>query len=174
MDRYCLRAAIVDNRFVDWESRVWIHDLGSSFAEHEDRKEHGDLATRDDDDAFGVNINIVTFVQVGGDGFPQLQQSVGGRITVVTVAQRFDGRFHNMLRRFEIRLANAKIDDFLAFTLKRRCPRQHLECGFCSQPTEIIRQFHYIVPYPNEVCSIYARALSETKGMYCKLGYSDA
>ena len=49
------------------------------------------------------------------------------------IAQRFDGSLHNMLRRFEVRLTDAEIDDLFAFALQLRGARQDFECGLRTE-----------------------------------------
>ena len=64
--------AIVDDRFVDREARIGVHDFRAGFTKHHDGEEHRDLAARDDNDTVRVDLNAVAFVQVGNDGFPKL------------------------------------------------------------------------------------------------------
>ena len=51
-------------------------------------------------------------------GLAQRQYAVGGRVSVMAVAERLHRRLHHMFRRFEIRLTDAEIDDVLALTLQ--------------------------------------------------------
>ena len=51
-------------------------------------------------------------------GLAQRQYAVGGRVSVMAVAERLHRRLHHMFRRFEIRLADAEIDDVLPLPLK--------------------------------------------------------
>ncbi len=46
------------------------------------------------------------------------QQPVGRRVAVMPVAQRLDGGLDDMLRRLEVGLADAEIDDVLALLLQ--------------------------------------------------------
>ena len=54
--------AIVDDRFVDREARIGVHDLRAGFTVHHDGEEHRDLAARDDNDTVRVDLNAVAFV----------------------------------------------------------------------------------------------------------------
>ncbi len=44
-----------DHRAVDRKAGVGIEDIGTRFAEHQDRGEHGDLAAGDDQHVVGVH-----------------------------------------------------------------------------------------------------------------------
>jgi hypothetical protein len=79
-------------------------------------------------------------------GFPQWQDALRRRVAVMTVAQRLDGCLDDVLRRLEVRLANAEVDDVLALALQLRCARQHLESRLRSQPFQVVDKLHDVSP----------------------------
>src|SRR5262245_4591253 len=142
-DRHRLGAGVLDHRAIDGKSRVWIHDLDAGLSEHQDREEHGWLAARHDDDAVGVDLDAVPAPKIGGDGLTQRQNALRRRITMLTIAQRLDGSIDDVLRRFEIRLANAEVDDILALALQFGGACQNLECRFGPQPLQIRHELQH-------------------------------
>ena len=112
------RAGIFDHRTIDRKSWVWIKNFAAWFSEHEDREKHCRLAARHDDHGVRVNLDIVAFVQIGGDGFAQGQDPLAWRIAMMTVTQGFLSGLDNMLRCAEIGLANPEIDNIAALPFK--------------------------------------------------------
>ena len=64
-------------------------------------------------------------MQVGGDRFAQRQDADRRRVAVMAVAQRLHGRLDDEIRRAEIGLADAEIDDVAALRRKLRGAREH-------------------------------------------------
>ena len=130
------RAGVFDHRAVNRKAGVRIQDLGAGLAEHQDRHEHGDLAAGHDHHALGRDLDGEALVQIGGHGLAQRQDAVGRRVAVVAVAQGLHRRLDDMLRRREIRLADAEIDDVLALPLQFGGARQHGEGVFLADAGE--------------------------------------
>ena len=66
-------------------------------------------------------------MQVFRDRLAQGSEAGRVRIAMLAVAQRLDRRLDDVGRGFEIRLADAEIDDVAALSLQRRRLRQHGE-----------------------------------------------
>ena len=104
---------------------------------------HGDFSTGDNHHQIGRHVHIEPLVQIGGDGFAQGQNTGGGRIAVMAVAQRLDRSFHNMLRGLEVRLADTKIDDVLALALQFGGAGQNRKGVFFTHTTERINDVQH-------------------------------
>ena len=81
-------------------------------------------------------------VQIGGDRLAQGGNAVGRGIAVMTVAQGLDARFDDMVRRAEIRLADAEVDDVLALCREFLGARQHHEGAFGAKPGQAVGKDH--------------------------------
>ena len=77
----------------------------------------------------GIDLHAMALLEVGRHRLAQLGDAVGGRVAVMAVAQRLAGRFHDMLGRLEVGLADAEIDDVLALGLQGLGAGEHLEGG---------------------------------------------
>ena len=64
------------------------------------------------------------------------KQAVGRRVAVMAVAQRLDRRLDDVLRRLEVGLADAEIDDVLALVRESGRPREHGEGIFLAETVE--------------------------------------
>ena len=71
-------------------------------------------------------------MQIGGDRLAQRQDADRRRVAVMAVAQRLDRRLDNEIRRAEIGLADAEIDDVAALRGKLRRAREHGERVFLA------------------------------------------
>ena len=127
-------AGELDDAFVDREARVGIDDLRPRLAQGQHGEEHGDLAARHDDDVGGIDLDLAVFLDVADHGLAQLGDAVGGCIAVMAVAQRLDGGLDDMVRRLEVRLADAEVDDVLALGGKRVGAGENFEGTFGAQP----------------------------------------
>ena len=101
-------AGELDQRPVDREARVGVHDLGARLAEHQHGEEHGHLAARHDDDPVGVHVDAAALAHVGGHRLAQRQDAVGRGVAVVPVAQRLDRGLDDVRRGREVGLADAR------------------------------------------------------------------
>ena len=84
----------------------------------------------------GETLDLKALVQVGGDRFAQRQDADRRRIAVMAVAQRLDRRLDDEIRRAEIGLADAEIDDVAALRRKLHGARQHGEGIFLADAVE--------------------------------------
>ena len=75
-------------------------------------------------------------MQIGGHRFAQRRDADRGRIAVVAIAQRLDRRLDDEIRRAEIGLADAEIDDVAALRHQQHGPRQHGEGILLADPIE--------------------------------------
>ncbi len=66
--RHGLGTREFDHRAIDRKARVRVHDLRPGLAEHHDRKGHGDLATRHDDDVVRIDLDLPPELHVAGHG----------------------------------------------------------------------------------------------------------
>ena len=100
------RATVLDDRFVNRETGVGVHDLCARLTKHQHCKKHGGFTAGHDDNAIGINAGPVAAFQVGGDGLAQCGDAVRRRITMVTIAQCLNTRLDDVRRGLEIRLPN--------------------------------------------------------------------
>ena len=130
------RAGELDHRAIDRKARIGIEDVGARLAEHQDRHEHGRLAAGKDHHRVRRDADRKALVQVGGDRLAQRQDADRRRVAVMTVAQRLDRCLDDKIRRAEIGLADAEIDDVAALRRKLRRARKHGESVFLAEPVE--------------------------------------
>ena len=145
-DRHRLGAAELDHRAIDRKARVRIHDLGARLAEHGDREVHRDLAAGHDHDPVGVDLDAAILRDVLGDRLAQRQDAVRRGVAVMAVGQRLLRRGDDVLRRREIRLADAEIDDVATLLGEPVRPRQHFEGTFGAEPVHAFRENHSWLP----------------------------
>ena len=74
--------------------------------------------------------------EIGGDRLAQRQDADRRRIAMMAVAQRLDRRLDDEIRRAEIGLADAEIDDVAALCRKLRGARQHGEGVLLAETIE--------------------------------------
>ena len=86
--------------------------------------------------ASGETLDLEALVQVGGDRLAQRQDADRRRVAVMAVAQRLDRRLDNEIRRAEIGLADAEIDDVAALRGKLHRAREHGEGVFLADAIE--------------------------------------
>ena len=122
-----LSAAVLDERAVDREAGVRVHDLGPGLAEHEDGEGHRHLAAGHHHDAVGMDGHTTAGLHVLGHGLAQGQDAVGRRVAVVTVAECLDRGLDDVGGGGEVGLADAEIDDAAAGLGQGRGSRQDLE-----------------------------------------------
>ena len=123
--RHRPRAGELDHRAVNRKAGIGIKNVGARFAEHQDRHEHGRLAAGEDHHLVRRNLDLETLVQIGGDRLAQRQDADRRRVAVMAVAQRLDRRLDDEIRRAEIGLADAEIDDVAAGRGKLRGAGEH-------------------------------------------------
>ncbi len=75
-------------------------------------------------------------MQVGGDGFAQRNNAVGGCVAVMAIAQRLDRGFDDVIGGAKIRLADAEIDDVAALGCQQIGTRQNRERVFLTDTVE--------------------------------------
>ena len=75
----------------------------------------------------GETLTLKRLCEIGGDRLAQRQDADRRRVAVMAVAQRLDRRLDNEIRRAEIGLADAEIDDVAALRRKLRGAREHGE-----------------------------------------------
>ena len=75
----------------------------------------------------GETLDLEALVKVGGHRLAQRQDADGRRVAVMAVAQRLDRRLDDEIRRAEVGLADAEIDDVAALRHELRGVRQHRE-----------------------------------------------
>ena len=137
-DRHRRGAGEADHRFVDREAGVGIEDLGARLAEHHEREEHGRLAARHDEHARRIDLDPAMAQDVRRHRFAQPGHAGRRGIAVMAVGERFRRRLDDMVRGFEIRLADAEIDDVAALGRQRRRAGQDLEGGFGAEPPDAV------------------------------------
>jgi hypothetical protein len=142
LDRHRLGAGVLDHRLVDREAGVGVEDLRAGLAEHHDGKEHRHLAAGHHHDLLGRNLDAAVLQHVGGHGLAQGHDAGSGGIAVMTVVQRLYGGFHDVLRGLEVGLADAEIDDILAFAHQLRGAGKDGECGFRTQVGHVGGKLH--------------------------------
>ena len=152
-DRHRLGPGVLDHRAIDGEAGIGIQDLGAGLAEHQDGEEHGGLAARHDDDVVRAHLHAVATLQVLGHQLAQGQDALGRRVAVMAVAQRLDGGLDDVLRRLEVGLADAEVDDGLALALELGGARQHLEGRLRPQALQVRHELqHGISPICGACC----------------------
>jgi len=134
LDRHRRRARETDDRFVDRKAGIGVEDLGARLAEHHQGEKHGRFAARHDEHGRGIDLDAAVAQDVRGHGLAQAGYAGGRRIAVMAVGKRLAPGLDDMVRRGEIRLADAEVDDVLPPGRQRGRPRQHLEGGFGAEP----------------------------------------
>ena len=135
-DRHGPRAGELDHRAIDRKSGIGIEDVGAGLAEHQDRREHGDLAARHDHHEVGRHLDAEAPVDVGGDRLAQFLDAGRRRVAVVAVAQRLHRRLDDVLGRAEIGLADAEVDDVAAGSRQLGGAGENRERVLLADPVE--------------------------------------
>ena len=97
---------------------------------------HRHLAAGDDQHVIRRDVDVIAAMEVGGDRLAQRRDPVRRRIAVLAVAQRLDRRLDDMRRGFEIRLADAEIDDIASLPREFGRARQHGEGVLVAETRE--------------------------------------
>ena len=133
-DRHRRGAGKADDRFVDREAGVGVENLGAGLAEHHQGEEHGRLAARHDQHGRRIDLDPAMAQDVRRHGLAQPGHAGRRGIAVMAVGERPRRRLDDMVRGFEIRLADAEIDNVLAPGRQRRRAGENLEGGFGAEP----------------------------------------
>src|SRR5262249_38307999 len=97
------------------------------------------------------------------DSLAERRNAGRGRIAVMAVAQRLDRRLDDELRRAEVRLADAEIDDVAALRRQRIGAGQHGERVFLADAVECRDGLQHWLPSGVAVRK-FARVLSLLRG----------
>ena len=116
--------------------RVGIENVRTRLPEHQDRHEHRRLAAREDHHRVGLDADLEALVEIGGDRLAQRQDADRRRVPVMAVTQRLGRRFDDKIRRAEIGLADAEIDDVAALRGKLHRTCEHGERVFLADAIE--------------------------------------
>ena len=126
----------LDHRAIDGKTRVGVEDVGARLAEHQYRGEHRYLAARHDDHLVRRNLHAHPPVYIGRHRLTERLDARCRRVAVLPIAQRLHRRFDDVVRRAEIGLADAEIDDVLALTHEFGRAGKHGEGILFADPAE--------------------------------------
>ena len=131
-DRHWRSTGVLDNRLIDWEARIRIHDLGPWLTKQHHRKEHSWLTAGHNYDVIRIYLNVMSAVQVRSNGFAQCRNTVCRRVAMMTISQRFDTRFNNMFRGLKVRLADTQVNNVMTLSRELISPSQDFKGRLCT------------------------------------------
>ena len=112
------------------EARIGIEDFGTRPAEHLAGEIEGHLAARHDHHLIARDRHVEAVAHILRHRIAQHRQALRAGVAMRAVAHRLLGGFQNVLRRREVRLADAEVDDRVALGLQRIGAVEHGEGGF--------------------------------------------
>ena len=98
---------------------------------------HRHLAAGDNQHVFRRDLGAVAAVEIGRHRLAQHGQAERRRIAVFAVAQRFDRRFDDVIRGFEIGLADAEVEEVAPLALQPRRFVEHRESVLVAEAREL-------------------------------------
>ena len=135
-------AGKADRGLVYGKTRVRIHDLCPGLAKHQASVKHSRFAARLHHYVIWIDLHAPIFFDIFGHRLTQFRNAISRGIAMVTIRQSLAPGLHNIFRRLEVGLADAKVDDFAALGGQCVGPGQNFECCFRAQAVHSIRKFH--------------------------------